>query len=118
MNIAIKELAYFSCGSGDLTMEFFSNRDENEGTKAHEFLQSQYNDKSKAEYYIKSNITFLGNEYILHGYIDGVLNIGGKIIIEEIKSTTSDLENINLDYHKEHLAQAKIYGYLYRLILY
>ena len=113
MNIAVKELAYFSCGSGDLTMEFFSNRDENEGTKAHEYLQSQYNDKSKAEYYIKSNITFLGNEYILHGYIDGVLNIGGKIIIEEIKSTTSDLENINLDYHKEHLAQAKIYGYLY-----
>ncbi len=100
MNIAVKELAYFSCGSGDLTLEFFSNRDENEGTKAHEYLQSQYNNKSKAEVYIKSNITYLGREYLLHGYIDGVLNINNKIIIEEIKSTTSDLEIINLDYHK------------------
>ncbi len=113
MNIAIKELAYYSCGSGDLTLEFFSNRDENEGKRAHEYLQSQYNDKSKKEVYIKSNVTIEGEEYTLHGFIDGVLNIKNKIIIEEIKSTTTDLDTINLDYHKEHLAQAKIYAYLY-----
>ena len=113
MNIAVKELAYFVCGSGDLTLEFFSNRDVNEGTKAHEYLQSQYNDKSKSEVYIKSTVTVDNKEYTLHGYIDGVLNIKNKIIIEEIKSTTTDLDSINLDYHKEHLAQAKIYAYLY-----
>ena len=113
MTIAIKELAYFVCGSGDLTLEFFSNRDVNEGTKAHEYLQSLYNSKSKSEVYIKSNLTVDGKEYTLHGFIDGVLNIKNKIIIEEIKSTSSDLDLINLDYHKEHLAQAKIYAYLY-----
>ncbi len=113
MNIAVKELAYFVCGSGDLTLEFFSNRDINDGVKAHQYLQSQYNSKSKSEVYIKSNVTINGEEYTLHGYIDGVLNIRNKIIIEEIKSTTSDLDLIDLDYHKEHLAQAKIYAYLY-----
>ncbi|MBR6071254.1 MAG: ATP-dependent DNA helicase [Acholeplasmatales bacterium] len=116
MNIAVKELVYFSCGSGDLTLEFFSNRDENEGKKAHEYLQSQYNKKSKSEVYIKYNVSINGKEYTLHGFIDGVLNIKNKIIIEEIKSTTSDLDLINLDYHKEHLAQAKIYAYLYGMI--
>ncbi len=113
MNIAVKELAYFVCGSGDLTLEFFSNRDINDGVKAHQYLQSQYNSKSNSEVYIKSNVTINGEEYTLHGYIDGVLNIRNKIIIEEIKSTTSDLDLIDLDYHKEHLAQAKIYAYLY-----
>ena len=96
MTIAVKELAYFVCGSGDLTLEFFSNRDVNEGTKAHEYLQSLYNSKSKSEVYIKSNLTVDGKEYTLHGYIDGLLNIKNKIIIEEIKSTTSDLDLINL----------------------
>ena len=113
MQIAIKELAYFSCGSGDLTLEFFSNRDENEGKKAHDYLQGLYNAKSKKEVYVKTDLTLDGKTFTLHGFIDGVLNIRNKIIIEEIKSTTSDLDLINLDYHKEHLAQAKIYAYLY-----
>ena len=116
MNIAVRELAYFSCGSGDLTLEFFSNRDENEGKKAHDYLQSQYNSKSESEVYIKYDINIDGKDYTLHGYIDGVLNIRNKIIIEEIKSTTTDLDLINLDYHQEHLAQAKIYAYLYGMI--
>ena len=113
--IAVKELAYFYQSSGDLTVEFFSNHDMEEGSRAHDFLQSKYKEKDISEYYIKQEINILNNTYLLHGFIDGVLLRKGKIIIEEIKSTTSDLDLINLDYHKEHLAQAKIYAYLYAL---
>ena len=111
-NIAVKELAYFTCGSGDLQTEYLSNYDLKIGTRAHEFLQNQYLEKDKKEYYIKKEINYLGDDY-LHGFIDGVLNRNEEIIIEEIKSTSSDLEEINLDYHKEHLAQARIYAYMY-----
>lgn len=113
--IAVKELAYFVCQSGNLTTEFFSNRDLEAGKRAHEYHQSHYNEKSKKEVYIKSEITHQNQTYILHGFIDGVLNIKDKIIIEEIKSTLLDLDEITLDYHTEHLAQLKIYAYLYAI---
>lgn len=114
-SIAVKELAYFVCQSGNLTTEFFSNSDLERGKKAHTFLQEKYNSESLSEVYIKKELSYLGQSYLLHGFIDGVLNIDGEIIIEEIKSTTKDLDEINIDYHKEHLAQLKLYGYLFAL---
>lgn len=114
-SIAVKELAYFVCQSGSLTTEFFSNADMLRGQKAHDYLQSKYNELSSSEVYVKRELTCLGKSYLLHGYIDGVLNMDNEIIIEEIKSTTKDLEEITADYHREHSAQLKIYGYLYGL---
>lgn len=114
--IAIKELAYFICQSGNLTNEFFSNHDLEIGNKAHKYLQDLYNSKSKKEVYVKKEINYLNKDYILHGFIDGVLDINNEIIIEEIKSTTHDLDEITTEYHKEHLAQLKLYGYLYSLL--
>lgn len=113
--IAVKEIAYFVCGSGDLTPEFFLNHDVTQGNMAHDYLQAKYNSKSKKEVYIKHDFNINNKEYEVHGFIDGVLNIKDEIIIEEIKSTSVDLNEIALDYHKEHLAQLKIYAYLYAL---
>lgn len=113
--IAVKELAYFVCQSGNLTSEFFSNHDLEQGTKIHKYLQNKYNEKSQKEYYIKSEISYGDTKVLLHGFIDGVLNINDEIIIEEIKSTTLDLEDLTLEYHKEHLAQLKIYSYMYAI---
>ena len=83
--IAVKELAYFVCQSGNLTAEFFSNHDLEAGKKAHEYHQGRYNELSKKEVYVKSEITYQNKTYTLHGFIDGVLNIDGQIIIEEIE---------------------------------
>lgn len=113
--IAVRELAYFICQSGSLTKEFFSNSDMLRGQRAHDYLQEKYNDESEAEVYIKQEINYLGINYLLHGFIDGLLNIDNELILEEIKSTTKELDEIDIDYHKEHLAQLKIYGYLYSL---
>ncbi|MCR5112824.1 MAG: ATP-dependent DNA helicase [Acholeplasmatales bacterium] len=114
-NIAVRELAYFMCRNGNLTIETFSNREEHDGNLAHRFLQAKYQAPSKAEVYIKSEVNVLGKDYLLHGYIDGLLVEDDEIIIEEIKSTNADLDLINLDDHPEHLAQAKLYAYLYCL---
>ena len=113
---AVKEVATFLYSSGDLTNEFFQNHSQIDGKKAHQHLQRLYNDDSKKEYYIKYTFDFLEDEITIHGYIDGVLLIDGNVVLEEIKSTREDLKNIDLDYHKEHLAQLKLYGYLYGLL--
>ena len=114
-SIGVRELAYFICQSGSLTNEFFSNADFKRGQHAHDYLQNKYNSDSIKEFYIKQEINYQGNSYLLHGFIDGLLCVDNEIIIEEIKSTTKELDEIDLDYHKEHMAQLKIYGYLYGL---
>ena len=111
--IAVRELAYFICQSGSLTKEFFSNSDMLRGQRAHDYLQEKYNDESEAEVYIKQEINYLGINYLLHGFIDGLLNIDNELILEEIKSTTKELDEIDIDYHKEHLAQLLIHHYIF-----
>lgn len=115
IKIAIKELAYFTCQSGNLTPEFFSNKDETIGKKMHQYLQSKYNSESKSEYFIKKDFSYNNKDIRLQGFIDGVLNIDEEIIIEEIKSTNKELDEINFDDRKEYLAQLKLYAYLYAI---
>ncbi len=111
--IAVKEIAQFIYSSGDLTNEFFSNKSQTDGKKAHSYLQRKYNDESQKEYYIKLNINHNDDEFIIHGFIDGVLLEDNELIIEEIKSTQAQLKDITLDYHKEYLAQLMLYAYMY-----
>lgn len=115
--IGVRELSYFIHQSGDLKEEFFSNREVNIGTQIHQYIQSQFTAKDKKEYYIKQEISFNNQLYTLHGYIDGVLNYkSSNPMLLEIKSTTEELDLITIDYHREHMAQLKIYGYLYCLL--
>ena len=111
--IAVKEMAQFLYSSGDLTNEFFSNKSQLDGKHAHQYLQRKYNEDSKKEYYIKHEVKFKDDEFIIHGFIDGVLIEDNKIIIEEIKSTQTNLKNIDLSFHKEYLAQLMLYAYMY-----
>ena len=115
IKIGIKDLANFVCQTGDLTTEFFSNKDLEIATKVHKLIQSKYNEESQAEVYIKKEMTFQNKNILLHGFIDGVLNIENELIIEEIKSTTLEIEEFNPENKKEYIAQLKLYGYLYAL---
>ena len=106
IKIAVKELAQYVCRSGNLTSEYFSSQDYEEGSRLHKLLQKKYNDKSKSEVYIKKEMTYHNKSIVLHGFIDGVLNIDDEIIIEEIKSTQMDFEELEIK--EDHLAQLKV----------
>ena len=113
IEVGVREIAYFLYASGDLSQDFFSNTSAIEGTKCHQFLQRKYNEQSQKEFFIKNNVKINDDEIELTGRIDGVLNENSEIIIEEIKSTRLNLDFIDLNYHNEHLAQLKLYGYMY-----
>lgn len=111
--VSVTDFAKFLYNSGDLTNEFFVNSRSIEGQIAHSFLQDNYNSSSEKEVklFIKANSG--DDNIIVSGIMDGLLRIDNEIIIEEIKSTKLDLDEITIDYHREYSAQLKTYGYIY-----
>ncbi len=49
---------------------------------------------------------------VVGGRIDGVLDAGGAVVVEEIKSTTRDLKTLEAASDPCHWGQAKVYAYL------
>lgn len=111
--LAVREIAYFLYASGDLTSDYFLNSTAVEGKKAHKYIQNSYTKDDKKEYYIKYNLKVNEFDIEVHGFIDGVINQNDEVILEEIKSTRQKLDEIEIETHKEHLAQLKIYAYMY-----
>jgi DNA excision repair protein ERCC-2 len=113
IKITAKELVEFLYSGGDLTSEFKSNKRAMQGTEAHAFLQSQYTEVDQKEVFVETLYDF--DEYSFHitGRMDGLLKEENKPVIEEIKSTLTDLHLLDIDTRPEHLAQAKMYAYMY-----
>jgi DNA excision repair protein ERCC-2 len=115
LHISVKDMVKFIHSGGDLTSEFKSNKRAIDGIDAHAFLQNSYSINDKKEVAVKT-IYDIG-DYSLHiaGRMDGLRVIDNVLAVEEIKSTTTDLELIDITTRPEHLAQAKLYAYLYCL---
>lgn len=111
--VGVGELVSFLYASGDLSSETFQNVSLLEGTKAHQYLQSKYQSTDQAEIPISSTFTADDLEITLSGRIDGLLSIDGAKVIEEIKSTRYPIFDERFEINNEHLAQLKMYAYMY-----
>lgn len=111
--VGVGELVSFLYSSGDLSSETFQNVSLLEGTKAHQYLQSKYQSTDEAE--IPISYTFSNDELeiTLSGRIDGILSIDGALVLEEIKSTRFPIFDERFELNNEHLAQLKMYAYMY-----
>ena len=111
--VGVGELVSFLYSSGDLSSETFQNVSLLEGTKAHQYLQSKYQSTDYAE--VPISYTFLADdmEITLSGRIDGLLTINNQLVIEEIKSTRYPIFDDRFEINNEHLAQLKMYAYMY-----
>lgn len=110
---SVRKVVEFIHSGGDLTSEFRQNNDMLEGTKAHQFLQNKYTENDLKEVTVRYAFSYKDHEVELQGRVDGLLDNGK--IIEEIKSTTSDLAQLTDKSRPQHLAQAKYYAYFYML---
>ncbi len=111
--ITAKEIVEFLYHGGDLTNEFKSNKRAKQGTEVHAFWQSKYKEEDKKEVSVKYMYDYLDYSFLITGRMDGLLKEENKLIIEEIKSTEMDLNLIDIDTRPSHLAQAKMYAYIY-----
>lgn len=113
IKISVRNLVEFVLRSGDIDNSFMSMARAVEGTRAHQKLQKSYGHEYKAEVSLKHVVEYEQFTILLEGRADGIITYDGKTIIDEIKSTSKELESIEANYNPLHWAQAKIYAYIY-----
>jgi DNA excision repair protein ERCC-2 len=110
---SVGELVSFLYRSGDLSSETFQNVSALEGIKAHQYIQSLYQSTDQYELPIQGLYVDQDYEILLSGRIDGLLTIDQELVIEEIKSSRKNIFDDDFVYNNEHLAQLKMYAYMY-----
>ena len=85
----------------------------NEGTLIHAFYQSRQGKNYISEYPLLEKFIVDDFEVTLEGRADGIIDLGGTAIIDEIKSTVVPLEEYFESQKEWHLGQAKCYALMY-----
>ncbi|MGL4848606.1 MAG: helicase C-terminal domain-containing protein [Clostridium sp.] len=114
---SVRSLVEFILREGSIDNRFTSNKRAMEGTKAHQKVQGNNEkvyEKYTKEVYLKKEFDL--DDFILRieGRADGIIIDDEAIIVEEIKSTYKDIDDIT-DEREVHWAQLKFYAYIYAL---
>jgi DNA excision repair protein ERCC-2 len=110
--IAVRTLVDVVLRAGDLDMRFAASGRPLEGIRAHQKIQRQRPEGYRAEVPVSMDVETPDLILVVGGRIDGVIDDGGTVIVEEIKSTTRDLKSVELAPDPCHWGQAKVYAYL------
>lgn len=120
INISVRELVEFAYLSGDLDSRFSGMSRAHEGASIHRRLQKLNIDRaaSKGESYQKEVSIALKVDYKdliinISGRIDGIIEKGQGVILDEIKTVQYSPDLITEDTYPVHWAQIKCYGYMY-----
>lgn len=113
VRISVRAMVEFVMRSGDIDNTFVSNARAIDGIRAHQKIQSSYGDNYYPEVVLRHNTTLGGIDFRVDGRCDGILLEDGEVTIEEIKSTTRDLLELNENSNPLHWAQGMCYAYFY-----
>lgn len=113
IKIGVRDLVEFVLRSGNIDTGFFSKDRMLEGAQIHRKIQGLKSDNYQAEYYLKIEVEYEELSFIIDGRADGVELLEDKVTIDEIKSTSLNLEEIDENHNILHWAQSKIYSYMY-----
>ncbi|WP_455675542.1 helicase C-terminal domain-containing protein [Pradoshia sp.] len=111
--ISIRHLVEYVYRSGDLDNRFRVATSMSEGTRIHQEIQSAYEADDEKEVFLRHQMEEEGITFTLEGRCDGILHRGEEVIIQEIKSTSQDIEVLKETSYPVHWAQAKCYAYIY-----
>ncbi|MCL2521382.1 MAG: ATP-dependent DNA helicase [Erysipelotrichales bacterium] len=115
IKIGVGDLVNLIYRSGNLVDNTYSPILKQEGLIIHQFFQGKYGADSLKEYYISTNYQIESFDFEISGRIDGLINENNNLIIDEIKSTRQNVDELDDIIKIGHLAQAKLYGYMYLL---
>ncbi len=113
--ISVRGLVEYISRSGDLDLRFSGRSTAVEGTKTHQHIQAQMGDGYEAEVMLKTTVELDGVELTVQGRADGVYKDHGIVMVDEIKSTSGELADIDDSGLPVHWAQGKCYAYILAL---
>jgi DNA excision repair protein ERCC-2 len=115
IKISVRDLIELVLRYGDLVSSFSGTNRNVEAIKAHQKIQKNSKENYTSEVSISHTVIKDNIEIEINGRIDGVITKDSDVIIDEIKTTTNDLENIDEEYNLLHWAQVNCYAYFYCL---
>ena len=113
VSVSVRDLIEFVMRSGSIDSHVTSSNRAVLGTLAHKKLQKAQPSNYAAEVALKYAYELGNIVLMIEGRADGIITTLTDVIIDEIKSTTNDLDRIDMDYNPLHWAQAKCYAYIY-----
>lgn len=113
IQISVRPLVEYVFRSGSITSGFRTVAALTEGTRAHQQIQREYGEQDQKEVLLEAEIPCGDLIFAVEGRCDGIINGEGPVMIDEIKSTSGNLDDIEEDTYPVHWAQAKMYAYMY-----
>lgn len=111
--ISVRELVEYTLRAGDLDLSSFGGEHPVMAIRAHQAIQRRRPDGYEAEVAVRHEVATGTCRLDIHGRIDGVLRDGGRVVIDEIKTTRRNLDRIEMEENPVHWGQAKCYAYIY-----
>lgn len=112
LNLSVHQLVDFLLRKGDIDDRVFNNETMQEGSKIHHNFQRKQDSNYLSEINLQTTIKHNNYDIFLHGRADGVI-LSSPIVIDEIKTTNSVLEDFFDKNESWHLGQAECYAYIY-----
>lgn len=111
---SIREMVEFISRSGHIITEISANNRAVEGTRIHQLIQKQQGASYHAEVALNYEFEYEGFLYVLQGRMDGLIILEDEVCIDEIKSVTYPLDDLDLDHvNQRHFHQLMCYAYIY-----
>ncbi|NLK96219.1 MAG: ATP-dependent DNA helicase [Clostridiales bacterium] len=111
--ISIRNLVELIMRKGSIDNRYVSPIKAQEGVKGHQKIQNSYGEEYTKEVMLRHTFDFEDIYITIEGRADGIIKEEDKIVIDEIKTTTTELLMIDENYNPLHFAQAKCYGFIY-----
>lgn len=116
IRLSVHQLVDFLLRSGDIDNRIFNRSSMTEGSRIHNAYQSLQDSNYISEYPLKHLFVVGEVQILLEGRADGIIKRkNGEFVIDEIKTTVTELEEFRKDNIEWHLGQAKCYAYMFAL---
>ena len=115
VHISVRTLVEYVFKSGSIDARFRSQTTLIDGTRIHQKIQKSYQAEDQKEVYLTAQIPCKGLVFTIDGRCDGLLFHEGEVTIDEIKSFSQPLEQLDEEGYPVHWAQAKMYAYMYAI---
>lgn len=113
IKVSVRDLVEFVLMHGDIVSGFTGSSRNTEAIRAHQIIQKAYGEGYSKEVPLSFNVDSDDLTLEVGGRIDGLYVGEDEVIIDEIKTTTLDLDTLEEEHNILHWAQAKCYAYIY-----